>query len=222
MPGKAWWVPEKVIMVIAYAIIVAVFGLVLYLACGGKLRAMTAPPSKKVQRLQLAYCGCGGEEKLRQDQERDRRLRFLDREDLCGLNDIVFRSHYTTTFEPTELEDLPIFQVINRTEKATPGSQIDRYERPTRAYIEIGVLECPLNWYYLSTLEGYLLEKTAEAGGHAILLMETYEIDREMHEEMENVAKVFFMSVTAQVIRFAPDRRQWREEWGVPFGEPWN
>ncbi len=171
---------------------------------------------KALDLMQMAYCGCGGEEKFRQDQERDRRLRYMDRDNICGLNDIVFRSHYSSAFEPTELEDVPIFKIINYTGNAKQP-QVVKDERPTRAYIDLGVLECPLNWYYMSTLEGYLKEKTAEVGGHAILLMATYEVDRTVvHDEMENVAEVVFMSVTAQVIYFAPDRRQWREEWGVP------
>lgn len=177
----------------------------------------TAPPSKKVQRLQLDYCGCAGEEKLRQDQKSVRRLRKLDRDDLCGLNDIVFRNHYQKTFEPTELEDLPIFQVINHTENATK-SQVVKDERPAQTYIELGILECPLNWYYRSTLEGYLQKKTAAVGGHALLLMETYEIDRVVvHEAVETVAEeeAFLMSVNAKVIRFFEmDEKatRWRRE----------
>ncbi len=216
MTGKGWRVFETVIMVAAYALVAAVIGVVMYLAFGWQLGAMTIPPSKEAQRLQIAYCGCGGEEKFRQDRERDWRLRFLDRDDLCGPNEIVFRSNYSRVFEPTELEDLPIFRIINYTENAT-GPQVVKDEWPTRAYIDLGILECQMNWYYRSTLEGYLQEKAAEVGGHAILLMETHEIDRaEVHEEMENVAEVVLMSVTAQVIRFAPDRRQWREKWGTP------
>ncbi|MBA7590200.1 hypothetical protein ES708_32308 [subsurface metagenome] len=166
--------------------------------------------------MQIAYCGCGGEEKLLQDKERDWRMHFLDRDDLCGLNSIVFRNHYSGVFEPTELEDLPIFQVIKHTKDAT-GSQVVKDERPTRAYIELGVLKCPLNWYYRSTLEGYLQEKTAAVGGHAILVMETYEIGSAMaREATETAEEAVLMSVKAQVIRFTSDRRQWREEWGVP------
>ena len=176
----------------------------------------TRPPSEKDTRLQIAYCGCGGEEKLLQDKERDWRMHFLDRDDLCGLNAIIFRSLYSAVFEPTELEDLPIFQVINHTKDAT-GSQVVKDERPTRPYMDLGVLKCPLNWYYRSTLEGYLQEKTAAVGGHAILVMETYEIGSAMaREATETAEEAVLMSVKAQVIRFAPDRRQWREEWGVP------
>ncbi len=214
--GKVWRVFETVVMVIAYAIIIAVIGMVMYYALGWQLRAMTIPPSKEVQRLQMAYCGCGGEEKLRQDQKSDRRLRNLDRDELCGLNDIVFRSHYQSTFEPTELEDLPIFQVICHTENAT-GSEVIKDEWQWRAYIDLGVLECPLNWYYWSTLEGFLLEKIAAVGGHAIMLMETYEIASAMaREATETVAEeeAVLMSVTAKVIRFPSDRK--RYNWGVP------
>ncbi|MBA7542653.1 hypothetical protein ES705_34977 [subsurface metagenome] len=173
-------------------------------------------PSINVKWLQIAYCGCGGEEKLLQDQERDWQLSNLDWEDLCGLNDIVFRSHYTRAFEPTELEDLPIFKIINYTGDAT-RPEVIKDERPTRAYIDLGVLECLLNWYYWSTLEGYLQEKIAAVGGHAIILMETYEIGRAMATEAGEIAEeAVLMSVKAQVIYFAPERRRWREEWGTP------
>ncbi|MBA7557799.1 hypothetical protein ES705_50571 [subsurface metagenome] len=207
MTEKGWRVFETVIMVIGCALVAAVIGMVMYLAFGWQLGAMTTLPSEKVQRLQIEYCGCGGEEKLLQDQKSDRRLRNLDRDDLCGRNDIVFRSHYSRAFEPTELEDVPIFKIINYIGNATQP-QVVKDERPTRAYIEIGVLECPWNWYYWSTLEGFLLEKIAEVGGHAILVMETYEIDRtEVREAREIAKEAVLMSVKAQVIYFAPERK---------------
>ncbi len=216
MTEKGWRVFETVIMVIGCALVAAVIGMVMYLAFGWQLGAMTTLPSEKVQRLQIEYCGCGGEEKLLQDQKSDRRLRKLDRDDLCGLNDIVFRSHYSTTFEPTELEDLPIFKVICHTENAAE-TQVVKSERPARAYIDLGVLECPLNWYYLSTLEGYMQEKIAAVGGHAIRLMEIYEIGRAVVPEAREIAEeAVFMSVKAQVIYFAPERKRWRGEWGTP------
>ncbi len=173
----------------------------------GTRRNTTAPPSEKVKRWQIAYCGCGGEAKLRQDLGSDWGLPFLDRDDLCGRNDIVFRSHYPSNLEPTELEDLPIFRIIKYTENET-GPQVVKDERPTPAYIKLGVLECPLNWYYWSTLEGYLLEKIAAVGGHAILVMEIYEHDRVLVPGAREIAaEVFLMSVTAQVIRFPLDGR---------------